>query len=149
MSLSEPAVFPAVLDGTYPRSLHPLHGFLLGGTNCFLVSAFLSDWLYFSSYEIQWKNFAAWLIIGGLVFAGFTLLWALIDIFRARSGRRGHIIYFVLLLAAWVLGLISELIHAKDAWASMPDAPIASAIMAALAIAATVVGFSVNRARGY
>jgi hypothetical protein len=79
----------------YRRSLHPLHGMLLGAANAFLVSGFLSDWAYAGSTEIQWKNFASWLII--------------------------------------------ELVHAKDAWASMPEALILSGVAAVLAIAATAI----------
>lgn len=134
--------------GLYQRSLHPLHVFLLGGATCFLVSGFLSDWTYFSSHEIQWKNFASWLIIGGLVFGGFTLLWALIGLIGADRNRGRGILYFLLLLAAWILGFIDELIHAKDAWASMPEALIVSGIVAVLAVAATWLGFSTIRARG-
>jgi len=112
------------------------------------VGGFLSDWAYFSTHEIQWKNFAGWLIVGGLVFGGFALLWALIDVFRGGEGRGPRLIAFVLLLAAWILGIVDELVHAKDAWASMPDGLIMSAVVAALAIAATVVGFSTAAAGG-
>jgi uncharacterized membrane protein len=148
VSVLEPAIPRSAGNGLYQRSLHPLHAFLLGGTYCLLLGGTLSDWAYFSSHEIQWKNFAAWLIIGGLVLGGFTLLWELIHLFRAHLGLRAHMIYFLLLLAAWILGFINELIHAKDAWASMPDALILSVIMTALATAAAVVGFSTIRAGG-
>jgi uncharacterized membrane protein len=57
-------------------------------------------------------------------------------------------VYLFLLLVAWVLGFVDELVHAKDAWASMPEALIISTIVAVLAIAATVLGFSTLRARG-
>jgi uncharacterized membrane protein len=112
------------------------------------VTGLLSDWAYFSSYEIQWKNSASWLIIGGLVFGGFALLWALIDLIPADQGRGRRIIYSLLLLTVWILGFIDELIHAKDAWGSMPDAIIVSGIVAALAIAAAGLGFSTIRAGG-
>ena len=138
----------SVGEGLYQRPLHPLHAFLLGGAVSFLVSGVLSDWAYFSTNEIQWKNFASWLLMGGLVFAGFALLWALIDLFRADRDRARRIIYFLLLLTAWILGFIDELIHAKDAWASMPEALIVSAIVAVLAIVATGFGFSTMRAGG-
>jgi uncharacterized membrane protein len=105
------------------------------------LGALLSDWAYATSYEIQWKNFASWLIVGGLVFGGFTLLFALVGWIRA--GRRGRrpMLYFLVLLAAWVLGFINALVHAKDAWASMPDGLILSAITALLVIAAMALGF--------
>jgi uncharacterized membrane protein len=138
----------SVGEGLYQRPLRALHVFLLGGADSFLVSGVLSDWAYFSTNEIQWKNFASWLILGGLVFAGFALLWALIDLFRADRDRARRIIYFLLLLTAWILGFIDELIHAKDAWGSMPEALIVSAIVAVLAIAATGLGLSTMGAGG-
>src|SRR3546814_8053827 len=58
-----------------------------------------------------------------------------------RSDRRGErpLVYFLLLLATWVLGFINALIHSKDAWASMPAGLILSVIVAALAILATCI----------
>ncbi len=112
---------------------------LLGAANALFVGAVLSDWGYFASAEIQWKNFADWLIIGGLLFCGFALLWALVELVRIDLDRGRRAI-------AFVLGVIDELVHAKDAWASMPEALIVSAIVAVLAIAATAVGFSIPSA---
>lgn len=147
MPLSTPSLSKGVSDGRRLRSLHPLHAFLVAGSVPLFLGVLLSDYTYFSSYEVQWKNFASWLIIGGLTFGGFALLWALVDLFRAgQNGRRP--VYFLLLLAAWILGFVDELVHAKDAWASMPEALIVSVIVAALAIAATVLGFSTLRTRG-
>ncbi|MEA1015541.1 DUF2231 domain-containing protein [Sphingosinicella sp. LY1275] len=138
----------AVEHRTYPTPvspLHPLHAVLLAGTVPLFLAALLSDWAYAASYEIQWKNFSSWLIVGGLVFGGFALLFALVDWVRAgrRWGRTAF--YFLLLLAAWILGFINALVHAKDAWASMPAALILSAIVALLVIAATALGFSTLR----
>jgi uncharacterized membrane protein len=139
---------PALNRRLYQRSLHPLRASLLGAAGAFLVSGFLSDWAYFSDNQIQWKNFADWLIIGGLVFAGFALLWALIDLFRSSLDRGRRIIAFGLLLAAFILGIVDELVHAKDAWASMPDALIISGFVAVLAVAATALDFSTTAAGG-
>ena len=134
-------------DRKSPSPLHPLHAVLLAGAVPLFPGALLGDWAYYASYEIQWKNFASWLLVGGLVFGGFALLWALVDIVRAH-GRGRLIIYFLLLLAGWIVGFIDALVHAKDAWASMPDALILSAIAALLCIAATWLGFSTLRAGG-
>jgi uncharacterized membrane protein len=139
MSSSTHILSPTIDRRLYQPSLHPLRALLLGAANAFLVSGFLSDWAYFSHHQIQWKNFADWLIIGGLIFAGFALLWALIDLFRSPLDRGRRIIAFGLLLAAFILGIVDELVHAKDAWASMPDALIISAVVAVLAVAATAL----------
>lgn len=129
------------------RPLHPLHAVLLAGTLPLLLGVLLSDLAYSSSYEIQWKNFASWLLVGGLVFAGFTLLWAVIDIVRDATRTTRQIIYVSLLLVLFVLGFIDALVHAADAWASMPAALNLSAIVALLAMAATWLGFSHARQR--
>ena len=135
-----------IADRGHQRSLHPLHAVLLAGTVPLFLGVLLSDIAYSSTYETQWKNFASWLIVGGLMFGGVALLWALIGLFRTGQRGRRPAFYFLILLATWVLGLINALVHAKDAWASMPEGLILSAIVAALAVAATGFGFSARRA---
>ena len=148
MPLSARPLSSGVSERLHLHSLHPLHAFLLAGSVPLFLGVLLSDYTYFSSYEVQWKNFASWLIIGGLTFGGFALLWALVDLFRAGQDGRRPMVYFLLLLAAWILGFVDELVHAKDAWGSMPEALIVSIIVTVLAIGATVLGFSTLRAGG-
>ena len=129
-------------------AIHPFHAFLLAGAVPLFFSAMLSDITYARSYQIQWSNFASWLIAGALVFAGCALLWAVIDLFRGdRRGGRA-LVYVLLLLATWVLGFINALVHARDAWAIMPAALILSAIVTLLACSATWLGFSRLRLGG-
>ena len=54
--------------------VHPVHAVLLAGTVPLFLGAMLSDIAYSASYEIQWSNFASWLIVGGLVFGGAVRL---------------------------------------------------------------------------
>src|SRR6478672_4964881 len=105
-SSSAHVLSPGLRPAFYRHSLHPLHGMLLGAANAFLISGFLSDWAYAGTTEIQWKNFAGWLIIGGLVFTGFALLWTLVDVVRLPFGRGPRLVAFVLLLGAFVLGIV-------------------------------------------
>ena len=76
------------------------------------------------------------------MFCGLALLASLVGLMRRtpRRGRRG--IYVILLLAAFVLGLLNAFVHAADAWASMPTGLVLSAIVAVLAAAASVMGYS-------
>jgi uncharacterized membrane protein len=128
--------------------VHPLHAVLLAGALPLFLGAMLSDIAYWRSYEIQWNNFASWLIAGGLVFAGFALLWAIIDLFRAERRGGRTFAYLLLLLATWILGFINALIHAKDAWASMPSGLVLSIAVVVFACAATWAGFSSLRVGG-
>ncbi len=132
----------ATADRTRRSALHPLHAVLLAGTIPLFLGAALSDYAYSSSYQIQWSTFASWLIAGGLVLTGFTLLAAIIGLFRADRRRGRYLVYFFLLLVTWIVGFINALIHAKDAWAMMPTGFILSIIVTVLACAATWIGFS-------
>lgn len=118
---------------------HPLHAILLGGALTLFIATLLSDLAYSASYEIQWKNFSSWLLVGALVLGGLALLWGTVDVFRV-SHRGVRLFYPLALLAAWIVGFINALIHAKDAWASMPEAVILSVIAAVLIVLATGFG---------
>jgi uncharacterized membrane protein len=122
------------------RTLHPLHVMLLAGTVPLFLGALFTDVAYFNTYEVQWKNFASWLLVGGLLFCGLTALFALIGLMRARFRARKLVIYLLLLLAAFVLGLINAFVHAADAWASMPRGLVLSVIATLLVLAATWFG---------
>lgn len=121
---------------------NPLHATLLAGTVPLFLGAMLADIAYFRSYQIQWSNFASWLIAGGLVFCGLAIVFALVNLVRATVKTGRPLIYLLLLAAAWVLGFINALQHAKDAWAIMPAGLILSVIVSILVCAATWVGLT-------
>jgi len=136
-------------DQTFHRCTpSPLHALLLAGSVPLFLGALLSDIAYFNSYQIQWSNFAAWLIAGGLVFCGLALLFALANLIRAERKGGRPTLYFVLLLVTWVLGLINTLEHAKDAWAVMPSGLVLSVIVTVLAVVAAWTGLSNLRSGG-
>ncbi|MEO5812515.1 MAG: DUF2231 domain-containing protein [Rhodanobacter sp.] len=137
-----------IVERVPQRTIHPFHAFLLGGAVALFLGALLSDIAYARSYQIQWSNFASWLIAGALLLAGFALLWAVIDLFRTDRRENGGLVYFVVLLVTWVLGFINALVHAKDAWAIMPASIVLSVIVVLLACAASWVGLSTVRTGG-
>lgn len=128
------------------RPLHPLHAVLLAGALTLFVGALLGDITYGLSYEVQWKNFASWLVVGGLKLNVIAAVWAVVDFVRLRNdrgARRG--VYLVLMIAISLLGFGNALVHAGDAWQSMPTAVVLSGLVVALSVAATWLGFSVYR----
>ena len=133
----------AVSTTTYVRPLHQLHAVLLAFPFSLFLGALLSDLAYWNTFQIQWANFSSWLIAGGLLGGGFALLWALVDLIRfRRAGSPRALIYFVLLLVMFVLGFVNALVHAKDAWATMPESLYLSAVTTLLALAAAWIGYS-------
>ncbi|MBP0445372.1 hypothetical protein J8J14_11330 [Roseomonas sp. SSH11] len=134
---------PAVL-----RPIHPLHAILLAFPLPLFLGALASDFAYSATYQVQWANFSSWLIAGGLLVGAFVVLWALVNLFRSARPRTGRsIAYFVVLLAMWALGFINALVHAKDAWATMPEGLYLSGITSLLALVASWIGYAGFQAR--
>ena len=138
----------ATFDRSYPATFHPFQAALLAGSIPLFLGAMLCDIAYAKTYEVQWTIFASWLIAGGLVLGAVVLVLAAVDLFR--GGHRGsrRLVYFLLVLATWVLGLVNALVHAKDVWAAMPDGLVLSVVVTVLACAATWLAFSGPRAGG-
>ncbi|HEY0879526.1 MAG TPA: DUF2231 domain-containing protein [Zeimonas sp.] len=133
------------LERSDPRLIGPLHAVLLAGTVPLFLGAALSDAAYATTYEIQWNNFASWLLVGGLVLAGVALAFAIVDLFRADRRARGIVPYASVLLVTWLVGFFDALMHARDAWAGMPAGLVLSVIAAVLACVATWLGFRTPR----
>lgn len=135
------------MNERYSTAIHPLHAVMLAGSVSLFLSAAMSDAAYAATYEIQWLNFASWLIVGGLFFSGIALLFAIGDLSRPARRAQGVGAYAALLLAAWVLGLFNAFIHARDAWGSMPAGLVLSIIVFVLACTATWFGYATFRVR--
>ena len=124
------------------RPLHPLQAVLLASLLPLFLGAIISDVAYSRSFQVQWANFSSWLIAGGLFVGAFTVLWAVVDLIRGEAARRkGHALHLVILIAMWAFGFISALVHAKDAWATMPEGLYLTVITSLLALIAVWMGF--------
>lgn len=119
------------------RTLHPIAALLLAGCLPLFLGTWLADWAYVRNYEVQWINFAAWLNAGALVIVGFALLASGLD---ALLRRRRSWIVFALVAVTFVLGFIDALVHARDAYATMPHGLILSFVVFLLAAVALVAG---------
>nr|WP_219730239.1 DUF2231 domain-containing protein [Pseudomonas sp. CCOS 191] len=125
-----------------------MHATLLAGSVPLFLGALLSDIAYYQSYQIQWSNFAAWLIAGALLSSGLALLFALANLIRAPRKAGRPLLYVLLLLVTWVLGLVNAFEHAKDAWAVMPAGLVLSVVVTVLAMIATWAGLTRLRTEG-
>jgi len=127
--------------------IHPLHALLLGAALALFLGALLNDIAYACTYEIQWSNFASWLIVGGLLVSGAALVCALFGLAPSRR-RRCSFLHALLLLATWIVALFNALMHARDAWGVMPGGLVMSVIVFVLACLATFAGYCVPRTGG-
>src|SRR3954453_4907343 len=117
----------------------------LGGT--LLMAALFTDFMYSSNGLMQWSNFSAWLIAGGLVLA---LISATILLAEVALGRAGTIRWldFILLAVAAVLSIVNVLVHTRDAWTSVVSTGITlSAIVTVLLLVVGIRGWTVTAPR--
>lgn len=117
-------------------ALLPINAVLVAGATSLFIGALLGDIAYFRSYAIQWNNFSSWLLAGGLIVSACAFVAAIVESFRNRWRAWPVLAYALLVLATWILGLIDELVHAKDAWATMPASLVLSVIVVVLTCAA-------------
>jgi uncharacterized membrane protein len=137
----------ATVERRYAPTLHPFHALLLGGAITLFLGALLSDIGYARTFEIQWNNFASWMIAGGLVVAGLAMVCALFGLAPSRRSRHS-VLHVVLWLATWIVGFFNALMHARDAWASMPGGLVLSVITFVLACVATCFAVCAPRTGG-
>jgi uncharacterized membrane protein len=126
------------------RGAKLLHPFFvsLGGT--LLMAALFTDFMYSSNALVQWSNFSAWLIAGGLVLA---LISAIVLLAEVALGRAGAICWldFIVLSAAAILSIVNVLVHTRDAWTSVvPTGITLSAMVTALLLFAGIRGWTVT-----
>lgn len=127
------------------NSLPPVTALLLGFPIALFLGALLGDLAYYRSFEIQWANFAAWLIAGALLLGGIVLAAGIVNFVRRREGRGRPGLYLALVAAMWIVGFINALVHSRDGWAIMPTGLILSVIVSVLAVAAAWAGLSGTR----
>lgn len=127
------------------QSNSPLYAIILGFIFPLSLGALLSDWRYSFTYEIQWLNFADWLVAGSLVGGGLALAWTLIlNTIRTRWRYRPSALAALFLFLFFVVQFINALTHSKDAYATMPAAVILSIITTLLALVAAWLGLRSN-----
>lgn len=127
-----------------PWAIHPFHAAVLGGVLPLFLGALLADYAYWGTYEPQWSNFAAWLLVGAMVMTTLALVCGIVGLVR---GRR-NLGYAVVLAVTWGVGFVNCLQHARDAWAVMPAGLVLSVVGTVLALVATWIGFSSLRVGG-
>jgi uncharacterized membrane protein len=80
--------------------------------------ALLTDLAYWYTEDLMWQHFSAWLLFGGLVFAGFAILAGIIELLirSAHWPAWPHILGGVVVL---ILALLNSFVHAADGWTAV------------------------------
>ena len=114
--------------------LHPLHAILLAFPIALYSYAVATDIAYLNTAQIQWSNFSAWSIILALFFNGLLVAWAIIEAIMGRRspGLMRGLIYLVILVVMFIVGLINIFHHSQDGWASVGAPGLIMSIICAL-----------------
>jgi uncharacterized membrane protein len=134
--------------GTLARPmLHPLHAILLAFPIALFTGALVADIAYLRTAELQWSNFAGWMITGALVAGGVVLLWALVSVvFARRAGRMRAAGYLLLIVIMWAAGLVNAFQHSRDGWSAVGALGLLLSLTSTLsALVAGWIGFSALR----
>lgn len=116
---------------------HPFYVILLAFPLAFFPAALVFDITYLNSEQMQWTNFAAWMITGALLFGGVVLLWAAIDALRASGAwRHRALVHLAFVAGAWIAGLINAFQHSRDGWSSVGTGGLLLSILCTLLILA-------------
>lgn len=111
-----------------------LHRILLAFPIALFTGAVAADIAYLNTAEMQWTNFSAWLIAGGLAVGAPVVVWAAADAVLARKagGSPGALVYLAALVIMWTLGLFNAFQHSRDAWSSVGALGLTLSILSAL-----------------
>jgi len=115
----------------------PLHVVLSPYATACFVGALLTDITYSRTANMQWANFSAWLLLVGMVFTGFSLLFAIIGYFRSRpeGDKTLGMAHGVISLAIFIVQLFNCFIHARDGWTSVVPTGLTLSVIAVILLA--------------
>lgn len=124
-----------------------LHRGIIGAGGILLISAFVTDCIYYRTALWQWANFSAWLITAGLIVTLLAVILLLIDFATGRAGRL-NAANFSLVGAAALLSLVNAFVHSRDAWTSVvPQGILLSAVSTLLLLIAGGRGWGLAMSR--
>lgn len=123
--------------------MHPIHAILIASAFPLFLAALISDVAYWTTAHVQWINFSSWLIAGGLLVSAVALFWKCIELMLRKAARVTRVgVYVGALLLSWGLGFVNALIHARDAWGTMPEGLYLSIVVVLAAFATAWIGLS-------
>lgn len=134
----------------HPRSTaslfgHPLHPMLVPFPIVGFLGALITDIVYAQTAEMQWANFSAWLITGGLIMGALAAITGLIDYFgdsRVRAARPATP-HMLINITVYVIELFNIFVHSRDAYTSVvPTGLVLSAVSVALLLVSGWLGGS-------
>jgi uncharacterized membrane protein len=131
-----------------PRG-RPIHKILVSFSVAYFAGALITDLVYWQMPDVLWERFSIWLIVAGLLMAGFGIVAYAVDLAVGRRIDRPAWPRAVGYALAVLLSLINAFVHSRDGYtAVVPTGLMLSALVVAILILTAWVGMALaNRHR--
>ncbi|WMT75422.1 DUF2231 domain-containing protein [Bradyrhizobium sp. Ash2021] len=129
----------ASTQSTAKADRQAIHRILLPFSVAYFTAAFVTDLLYWRTAEVMWQRFSVWLIVAGLIVAGFAVIAAVIDL--ARGTQRPARLHALGYAVGVSLSLINVFIHSRDGYtAVVPTGLMLSGVAVVILLATASAG---------
>src|SRR5271167_4382074 len=148
-AITEVPLSKAALRSTATPLGRPFHKILVSFSAAYFAGALVTDLVYWQMPDVMWERFSIWLIVAGLVLAGFATIAYVIDLVTGRKIDRPAIPRTVGYVLAVLLSLINAFVHSRDGYTAIVPAGLTLSGLVVIVLLLTVrVGTALtNRSR--
>jgi uncharacterized membrane protein len=127
----------------------PVHSMPAWFSAAYFAGALVTDVVYWQMPDVLWERFSIWLIVAGLVMAGFAVVTYLIDLAGGRQIDRPAWPRMVGYTLAALLSLVNAFVHSRDGYtAVVPTGLMLSGLVVVVLLLTAWVGMALtNRHR--
>jgi uncharacterized membrane protein len=131
-----------------PRG-RPFHRLLVSFSAAYFAGALVTDLAYWQMLNVMWERFSIWLIVAGLIFAGFATIAFVIDLASGRQIDRPAWPRAAGYALAVLLSVVNAFVHSRDAYtAVVPTGLMLSGLVVVVLLLTAWVGTALaNRSR--
>jgi uncharacterized membrane protein len=131
-----------------PRG-RPTHRMLVSFSAAYFTGALITDLVYWQMPDVLWERFSIWLIVAGLLMAGFGIVAYAVDLAVGRRIDRPAWPRAVGYALAVLLSVINAFVHSRDGYtAVVPTGLMLSGLVVAILILTAWIGMALaNRHR--
>jgi uncharacterized membrane protein len=101
-----------------PRG-RPIHKMLVSFSAAYFAGALVTDLAYWQIPDVLWERFSIWLIVAGLIMAGFAAIAYVIDLAGGRRIDRPAWPRVIGYALAVLLSLVNAFVHSRDGYTAV------------------------------
>jgi uncharacterized membrane protein len=127
----------------------PVHKLLVSFSAAYFTGALITDLVYWKMPDVIWERFSIWLIVAGLILAGFAAIAFVIDLSSGRQIERPVLPRVAGYALAVVLSLVNAFVHSRDGYTAVVPLGLAlsALVVVVLLLTAGVSTALANRSR--